>query len=499
MQSHFFIRIHSAVRQHLLPLQSIIVTVKKLHKLVLSSFVGPFILTFFISLFVLLMQFLWKYIDDLIGKGLEPWVVGELLFYTSANLVPLALPLAILVSSIMTFGNMAEHFEITAAKAAGISLQRLMRPLFFIALVISVGAFFFSNNVLPYTNLKMGSLLYDIRQQKPSLSIREGAFYNGLDGYSIKVGKKGKDGKTLYNVMIYDHTAGDGNKKVVIAESGTMMTANKDKYLILTLNKGAVYEEQNKIKNGFDHHPLMRNSFESYKIRFDLSSFKLNRTNEDLFKGGHQMMNMKQLDASVDTFQTDLTKRLKDVNNNLKPYFFFVRDTVDVFAKMKSVPSSNVFSDNNKVYQTMAYENAMNQARSIQAYMNGTYEDLDGRYYNINKYKVEWHRKLTLSAACFILFLIGAPLGAIIRKGGMGLPLVISIIFFLIYHVTSITGEKMSKEGVITPLTGMWLSAFVLLPIGMFLIYKATHDSALFDRDAYRNLGKKFVLIFKRK
>jgi lipopolysaccharide export system permease protein len=243
----------------------------------------------------------------------------------------------------------------------------------------------------------------------------------------------------------------------------------------------------------------MRNSFESYKIRFDLSSFKLNRTNEDLFKGGHQMMNMKQLDASVDTFQTDLNKRLKDVNNNLKPYFFFVRDTVDVFAKMKSLPAYNVFSENNKVYQTMAYENAMNQARSIQAYMNGTYEDLDGRYYNINKYKVEWHRKLTLSAACFILFLIGAPLGAIIRKGGMGLPLVISIIFFLIYHVTSITGEKMSKEGVITPLTGMWLSAFVLLPIGMFLIYKATHDSALFDRDAYRNLGKKFVLIFKRK
>jgi lipopolysaccharide export system permease protein len=207
------------------------------------------------------MQFLWKYIDDLIGKGLEGSVIAELLFYTSANLVPLALPLAILVSSIMTFGNMAEHFEITAAKASGISLQRLMKPLFFVAVMISVTAFFFSNNVLPYTNLKMGSLLYDIRQQKPSLSIREGVFYNGIDGYSIKVGQKDKDGQTIRNVMIYDHTDHEGNKKVVVAESGKMETSADQKFLILTLFNGNSYEEQNKIKNGADSHPLMRNGF----------------------------------------------------------------------------------------------------------------------------------------------------------------------------------------------------------------------------------------------
>ena len=210
-------------------------------------------------------------------------------------------------------------------------------------------------------------------------------------------------------------------------------------------------------------------------------------------------MNMKQLDASVDTFNMDLLKRTRDVDNNLKPYFFFVRDTVSLTTKLASVKPINVYSDSNKVFEKMAFENAMNQARSIQAYMNGTYEDLDGRYYNINKYKVEWHRKLTLSVACFILFLIGAPLGAIIRKGGLGLPLVISIVFFLVYHVTSITGEKMAKEGVITPLSGMWLSSFVLLPIGIFLIYKATHDSALFDRDAYRNMGKKILVLIRRK
>ena len=213
------------------------------------------------------MQFLWKYIDDLIGKGLDGNVIAELLFYTSANLVPLALPLAILVSSIMTFGNMAEHFEITAAKASGISLQRLMKPLFFVAVMISVTAFYFSNNVLPYTNLKMGSLLYDIRQQKPSMSIREGVFYNGIDGYSIKVGQKDKDGHTIRNVMIYDHTDHEGNKKVVIAESGKMETSADQKFLILTLFNGKSYEEQNKIKYGVDSHPLMRNGFKEYKIK----------------------------------------------------------------------------------------------------------------------------------------------------------------------------------------------------------------------------------------
>ncbi|MFM9055326.1 MAG: LptF/LptG family permease, partial [Bacteroidota bacterium] len=272
---------------------------KKLHALVLKSFIGPFLLTFFISLFVLLMQFLWKYIDDLVGKGLDGIVVAELLFYTSANLVPMALPLAILVSSIMTFGNMAEHFELTAAKAAGVSLQRIMLPLLFTALIISSAAFLFSNHVLPYTNLKMGSLLYDIRQQKPSLAIREGVFYNGIEGYSIKVGAKDSDGNTLRKVMIYDHTGSIGNRKVVMAESGKMETTPDQKTLVLTLYQGTGYEEQSKHRNGADVHPLLRNTFDEYVIRFDLSQFKLNRTNEDLFRGGHQMMSLAQLHHAI--------------------------------------------------------------------------------------------------------------------------------------------------------------------------------------------------------
>ncbi len=444
------------------------------------------------------MQFLWKYIDDLIGKGLDGFVVAELLFYTSANLVPLALPLAILVSSIMTFGNLAEHFEITAAKAAGISLQKLMTPLFIVALMISATAFIFSNNVLPYTNLRMGSLLYDIRQQKPSLAIREGIFYGGIDGYSIKVGKKDRDGKTIHNVMIYDHSQGIGNRKVVVAESGLMEATPDQKFLKVTLRNGNSYEEQNKNRNGVNVHPLTRTSFKEYKISFDLSQFKLSRTNEDLFKGGQQMMNMKQLTSSIDSLEKNYNQRQNETYRTLMPYFTFLRDPIRYNKEIKTILPVDIITKYPNPADGMIIENAMNQSRTLQAYLSSIYEDLDSRRFQIAKYKVEWHRKLTLSIACFILFLIGAPLGAIIRKGGLGMPLVISIAFFLVYHVTSITGEKFAKEGIITPLEGMWLSAMVLLPVGLFLIYKATHDSVIFDGEVYKQFFKRMYKAVKK-
>ena len=462
---------------------------KKLHKLVINSFIGPFIMSFFIAQFILLMQFLWKYIDDLVGKGLDWHVIAELLFYTSANLVPLALPLAILVSSIMTFGNLAEHFEITAAKASGISLQRLMRPLFVMAVTISILAFVFSNNVLPYTNLKMGSLLYDIRQQKPALAIREGVFYSGIEGYSLKVGKKDSDGKTIHNVMIYDHTQNTGNHKVILADGGSMNTSPDNGFLIVNLKDGSSYEEKNNRKGDIDTHPLMRNSFKEYSIRFDLSQFKLSRTNEELFKGSQQMMNLSQLNKTIDSLQTDYWKRQLDVNRNLSTYYLFLRDTAFYTKLGKVTPQDPATAVNGF---PMA-ENALNLARSIKSFTAGAADDLDNRRYVVAKYKVEWHRKLTLSAACFILFLIGAPLGAIIRKGGMGLPLVISVMFFLVYHITSITGEKLVKEGAVIAVKGMWFSSAFLLPIGIFLIYKATHDSVLFDLEIYKNFFSRLI------
>ena len=456
-------------------------------------------MTFFIALFVLLMQFLWKYIDDLVGKGLETVVIAELLFYTSANLVPMALPLAILVSSIMTFGNMAEHFELTAAKAAGISLQRIMLPLFFTALLVSGLAFLFSNKVLPYTNLKMGSLLYDIRQQKPALSIREGVFYNGIEGYSIKVGSKDSDGSTIRKVMIYDHTGSVGNRKVVMAEKGRMETTPDQRTLILTLYTGTSYEEQNKSRNGVDVHPLLRNSFSEYIIRFDLSQFQLSRTNEELFKGGHQMMSLAQLNGAIDSLKGEGGRKEQTSKLHIQPYFLFYRDSAGFANSMAKKSGNQLPTNTDSLDKSLLYSQAMEQARAVQSYLRGLEEERQWRKNQLSRFLVEWHRKLTLSAACFILFLIGAPLGAIIRKGGMGLPLVISILFFLAFHITSITGEKFARESIIPSWQGMWLSSAILFPIGLFLIFKATHDSRLFDSEAYTQMFKKFGARFSAK
>jgi lipopolysaccharide export system permease protein len=463
---------------------------KKLYKLVLSSFLGPFIATFFVVLFVLLMQFLWKYIDDLVGKGLEWYVIAELMFYASATLVPLALPLAILVSSIMALGNLAEHYELVAAKSAGISLRRILRPVLFTALVISALAFYFSNYVLPYTNLKMGSLLYDVRQQKPALYIREGVFYNGIEGYSIKIGSKDADNQTLRNVMIYDHTSQKGNSKVIVAESGKMLMSDDEKYLIITLYNGKSFEEQPPKKPGETQtYPLLRSSFNSYQIRFDLSTFKLNRTNEDLFKDNYQMLNLRQLEASLDSFGLQRKVREIEMAQTLKSFYMTYRDS----ALWKTINQQVSFAAVDTLKSQAIYENALGQARNVKSYLTSVAEETDSREKFIARFAIEWHRKYTLSIACFILFLIGAPLGAIIRKGGIGMPVVISVIFFLIFHIVSITGEKFSREGLIEPKYGMWIASAVLLPVGIFLLYKATHDSALFDIEAYGRFFKKLT------
>lgn len=455
------------------------------------SFLAPFAATFFVVLFVLLMQFLWKYIDDLVGKGLEWYVVAELMFYASATLVPLALPLAILVSSIMTLGNLAEHYELVAAKSAGIPLQKILRPLLVTAFVISVLAFYFSNYMLPYTNLKMGSLLYDVRQQKPALYIREGIFYNGIDGYSMKIGKKGADNQTLEQVMIYDHTAQKGNTKVVLAESGKMAMSADEKYLIFTLFNGSSYEEQREGRpNERLTNPLLRSKFDSYQIRFDLSTFKLNRTNEDLFKDNYQMLNLKQLESALDSFSVQIANRKTEMKKTVSTYYMTYRDSL-----LKPVNGSSLsITALDQMTGDPVYESALGQARNVKAYLSSTADEIDAREKLIARFAIEWHRKYTLSIACFILFLIGAPLGAIIRKGGIGAPVVVSVMFFLVFHITSIMGEKFAREGVIEPRIGMWIAPAVLFPVGLFLLMKATRDSALFDVEVYARFFKRFKI-----
>ena len=442
------------------------------------------------------MQFLWKYIDDLVGKGLSWIVIFKLMIYVSITLVPLALPLAILLSSIMTFGNLAEHFELTAFKAAGISLQRVMRPLVVTALLICVSAFFFSNYVLPVANLKMNALLYDVRQQKPSLLIKEGIFYNGIDGYSIKVGTKDPDGQTLRNLIIYDHTENRGNSKIIMAEKGTMVMSDDERFLILTLKKGSSYEEQQDRKSP-DSRLLMRSEFDDEIIRFDLSSFRLNRTDEQLFKDNYQMLNLHQLTSASDSLEAKLHERQKELNHVMISALGLDSSTQAKASSTVPFTKPDFLENFPKDKWPAIVNSAIYSARNSLSFAEDARNDMENKTHNIAKHRIEWHRKFTLSFACLILFFIGAPLGAIIRKGGLGLPLVFSIIFFVIYHVISISSEKFAREGVIMPGRAMWISSIVLLPIGIFLTYKATTDSALFDREVYLKFFKTIRMKFR--
>lgn len=463
---------------------------KRLYLLILRSYLGPLILTFFIALFILVMQFLWKYIDDLVGKGLPWYVVGQLLFYASTTFVPLALPLAILLSSLMTFGNLGERYELVAVKSAGISLSTFMRPLVVLSVLISVFAFFFSNNVLPVTNLKFKSILYDVRQQKLALNIREGIFYNGIDGYVMRINKKEEDGITIRDVMIYDHSSRMGNTTVTKAESGTMIQSPDGNFLELTLFNGYNYDEKNDRRNDLKR-PFQRTWFAEQYRKFDLSQFKMMRTNEELFRNHYQMLNLKQLTKSEDSLKQEINSRRDGLlrSTELSYYFNTQIDSGRIQIPEKETKVNNripAMQGMNKEELLQAHESALNAAKNARNNIEFSKNDLKERTVLVHKHEVEWHRKFTLSIACLVLFFIGAPLGAIIRKGGLGLPLVISIVFFVIYHVISMTGEKSVKAGQMDPVIGMWLSSAVLLPLGVILTLKATTDSPLFDPDIWK-------------
>ncbi len=463
---------------------------KKLHKLVLTSYIGPFIVTFFISLFILLMQFLWKYIDDLVGKGLEWYVIAELLFYSSATFVPLALPLAVLLSSIMTMGKMGEHYELVAFKSAVISLRRIMWPMVMISMFLVLGAFFFSNNVLPVANLKSLSLLYDIRKQRPALDITEGIYYKGIDNFVIRVDDKSNGGETLHGIKIYDHTEGRGNTSLTTAEWGTMAVTPDQRYMVMTLHNGTNYQEMS------DHGPLdparpfQRTRFEKQIRKFDISMFELERTDEELFRGNFRMLNISQLVEYEDSLSRELDRRKTNyINSYIRRFNNYPQ--ADTTAYQKIDPSRMVLADidymrESPVTAVMVVSSAMDMIRTNRDHARYSHEEFRQRTRTLARYQIEFHRKFTLSFACVVLFLIGAPLGAIIRKGGFGLPMVISVLLFVVFHVTSMMGEKFVREGVLEAHQGMWVSSVLLLPVGIMLTIKATTDSPLLDMDVYK-------------
>lgn len=451
------------------------------------------------------MQFFWLYMDELLGKGLGAWMIIQLLFYMSTTLVPLALPLGIVLASIMTFGNLGENFELVAIKSAGISLLRFMRPLFFFILFISGLAFIFSNNVIPYANLRALSLLYDLRNSKPAFNIRAGQFNKDIENFSIRVGEKDEDGRTIRNVLIYDHTTGLGNDKVTIAKEGEMLSTPDKQYMIFRLKDGWRYEEYAS-KDGSENNEQVRMYFKQWDKVFDLSSFKLQRTNQDLFKNAYQMMNVRQLSFEIDSMERYYDGIPAKINNYLSPYLSFVSDTYKdslpgMIAKVQAKPmvyDSSFITCIPDSLRIRVLQQASSQVRSGKNLIEVIVADVGIRKMSYATFKIEWHRKFTLSFACVLLFLIGAPLGAIIRKGGLGMPLVVAIAFFVVFHIMSITGEKLARTEAVDAWMGMWMASAMLLPIAFVLIRQARNDSQIFSKEWYLRIWKAISDRFKK-
>lgn len=480
---------------------------KRLHALVIKTFLGPLILTFFMVIFIMLMQFLWKYIDDLVGKGLETKILAEFLLYSSISMVPMALPLAVLLASLMTFGTLAENLELLAFKASGVSLTRIMAPLTYLVVAITFAAFFFANNVMPVSNLKLTALMHDIRRQRPELQIQPGIFDNTLEGYSIRIGDQDPKTSLLKDIWIYDHTDKAGNVSVTVADSGYMKMSSDEKHLMLTLYNGTSYKELQKTKkrNEPETYPHRRDIFAKQEMLIELTGFGLNRTDQSLWKNSFSMMNLEQLTHFEDSLDQDIGNLQESVREmienstvekkkqnmhgniasldsvqlvNLKPAFY----TLDI---------DSVFSTMNKTEKRRAVVQAINIARTNKSFIATNANTVEYKIKRLRRYQIEKHRKFTYSFSCLIFFFIGAPLGAIIRKGGLGMPVIVSVLFFLVWYMISITGEKFVREDMMAPFVGMWLSSFMLIPLGAFVSYKASRDSVIMNIESYFNFFKK--------
>lgn len=472
---------------------------KKIHLLLLKSFIRPFLVTFLIVMFVLLMLFLFKYIDDLIGKGFEWYIIVELMVYASATNVQMALPLSVLLSSIMTYGSLGENYELVAIKSAGISLRRAMAPMLVVVAILSVAAFVFSDYMLPIANLKYYSLLYDARQQKSANFLPEGVFSHSFPGYVIRVKKKDPDGQTLHDIMIYSKNKAENNTDVLLAKSGKMFRTPNGLFLVLILNDGVRYSEDKGTNNFNYRQKLIRYRFKETEQKFDISGMKLHRTDESEFKQALQMMNLQQINDDEHKSRRQIDSSLQVNYKLITAYikYFSIKVNADSAKKYGSIiKTDKTLSDLKSYEQLNAIANASSEARSIQDLLKNRGERVTELNKNVRRARLEFQKKFTLSAACIALFLIGAPLGAIIRKGGLGLPVVVSVIFFLIFYIISTIGEKAVKDGDLSPIFGSWVAIAIITPIGMFLSYKAATDSVIFDMEAYKRFFNK---LFKRK
>ncbi len=465
---------------------------KKIHKLVLKAYIGPLLAIFFIVLFVLMLNFVWRYIDELTGKGLDVNTIIELFICGTINMVPLGLPLAMLLSAIMTMGNLGENFELLAMKSAGMSLMRILKPLLVVVGMISVGSFFISNNLVPYANQRMYDILFDIREQRQELKFQDGMFFNGLPDMSIRVGHQNDQTGLLTDVIIYDTRSKNGDMTTTLADSGYIRMSDDKAYLYVTLFNGQTYEHT-RSSQWYDKNTMREHIFERQDGTFPVD--KVARPEGDMSRefSESQTRNMVELEELMDSLQKTIDQSTMATYQPLLRKQLFVRDTTIIPNDSIRVDRSGYHAFN--FYDSLpglrmrekarVYSMAAQSARSSQ----GSYSfDEHSSKIAITQYyraEAEWHRKLTLPISIIVFFMIGAPLGAIIRKGGLGTPIVISVFFFVIYYVISLSGEKMTKEGTMDATYGMWLPVFILTPVAIYLTYKATNDTSLLDFDWY--------------
>ncbi len=582
---------------------------KKLDKLILGSFLGPFLLTFVVVDFILLTVNMLKYFDEIFGKGLGFWIYMELIGYFVISISPMALPLAVLLSSLMTFGNLGEHFELTAIKSSGISLLRALLPIGVFVVVLSIFAYLSNNYVVPKVNLKTFSLLYDIRMKSPALEIKEGVFYDGIPNYSIKVNEKIGE-NNLRDIIIYDHSDGIGNLNVTLADSGIMESFNDEKYLRFILFSGKNYS-LTRAERGIGDPPgeFSRTSFTENTIVFNLDAFELDRTPEDLWSTNRAIKNISQIQDGLDSIDTRVNDQLWENYKTTEGIYSYMtkkrpldppphiydrkakddtirmlksrrmraeKDSLDLLAKIDSarrdsvriaqnpdlqinppkeevltnvvseLPKSDSLFRANKLrsrqgrdtaklvqkdttskddkpkflrtapltaeekayldsalearrYMDNALTMATNNARNLKNTFVTKRATVDNHKREYRRYQIAWYQKYTQAFACIVMFMIGAPLGAIIKKGGLGMPVLFSIIFFILYYMLTITGEKWAKEGVVDPLFGTWFSNLALIPFGLFFLKQARKDARLFEPDFYQSAWKKIKKAFNRK
>jgi lipopolysaccharide export system permease protein len=464
--------------------------IKKLDILILKSFIGPFIATFFITLFVLILQFFWLWIDDFVGKGIDGPIIIRLILYLSATLVPLALPLAILLSSIMTFGNLGETFELVAIKSAGIGLIRFMRPLFITAVFLSVLAFMFNNYVIPVANLKMRTLHTDIVNKKPAFDLKEGVFYTTIPGYAIKVGKKEKDDSTLLDVIIYENSTGLQDN-IIIADTGIMRISEDKSFLEFKMKNGWRYEERG--QRASTNSDFIRLGFKEYKKVLDLSALQLNLTDDSAYKDRYEMLSIRQLNTAIDSLERFKAGYEARTQHDVLAYLNFVKYIDSGWQKVEApkTTAKRLMDALPDTAKSLVLDQGISYANSIKSTLEIASSDYENTRKELRLHLLEWHQKFSMSLSVLVLFLIGAPLGSIVRKGGIGTPVVFAVVFFVIFFLLNNFGKKFVKQDVLQPVSGMWLATFVLVPIGLFLIYKAMHDSNLMNKEFYFRAFKK--------